>query len=125
MSRVTVLSVWGSGMQAQQFHISMAQQRGKEGEGRLAGVTLERAKGQQQLQECQATIRDLTAQLQQADSAVADKLPVSCACTCCLGLLPGLDISARVKAEVLVLAFSVVPCSYRIFAGCAFVQYNI
>lgn len=76
-------------MQAQQFHIGLAQQRGKELEDRLAGVTLERAKGQQQLQECQGTIRDPTAQLQTADTAVADNLHVSCAYTwiCCQGLI--------------------------------------
>ena len=75
------------GMQAKQEQISLAEQRGKEAEDRLAGVTLEHAKAQQQLQEFQGTIRDLTAQLQEADTAVADKPKVSCAYTCCQGLL--------------------------------------
>lgn len=42
----------------------------------------QRANAQQQLQECGRTVRALSAQLQKADTAAAERVQVSCAYSC-------------------------------------------
>lgn len=74
--------MYDADMQAQQLQVSLAEQRSKEVEGRLADLAVDRANAQQQVQEGTATILCLSAQLQQADAAAADRLRVSCAHGC-------------------------------------------
>ena len=89
MAGVALLSAWDCDMQAQHLQNSLAEEKCKQLADRLASRTLEHAKAQQQLQKSQRTILGLIAQLQKADTAAADKLQVSCAYTCCQGLVTG------------------------------------